>query len=218
MAKHSTEKQALPKGRGRPKTVTDEVHKENVARAAWELLLERGYGGMTMAEVAKRARMSLNTIYRLFPNKLEVVAATVALHRQNIVALPADYDDISVVDALLRIFHVDMDMAALEQREALLHIFISESKTSPELVPVFLKNGPDEAFSLLRKWLECQHEKGRIQIRDSGITAKMLMDVAFGAQVAKDWPNGPWPGGDDRAGYLRECFSTLVDGLKPRAP
>ncbi|WP_313614619.1 hypothetical protein [Agrobacterium sp.] len=50
-------------------------------------------------------------------------------------------------------------------------------------------------------------EKGRIRIGASGITIKILMDVAFGAQMAKGWPNGAKPGDDDQAGYLRTVFA-----------
>lgn len=211
-------KDRLPsKGRGRPKVTNDKTHREKIAQAAWDLLLERGYSGMTMADVAKHARMSLKTIYRLFPTKLDVVGATVALHRQSIIALPADYDDLPTVDALMKIFHADMDSNTGMQRHAMLAMLFSESQRTPELVPVFLKNGPEQGFLLLREWLERQHNIGRIHIRNSDITGKMLMDIAFGAQVASNWPHGPWPGGDNRTGYLQECFTLIVNGLRPRS-
>lgn len=199
---------------GRPKTVPDEVQKEAVARAAWSLLLENGYDGMGMAELARRAHMSLHTIYRLFPGKIEIAAAAAALHRFSIVALPGDYEDLPIADALARIFHVDMDAEALRHRYALLGMFVIEGERHPELGKVFSKNGPEEAFALLVEWLEQQQKAGRIRMSGSRVVAKMLMDLVYGAETARDWPRGPGAAPGDRAAYLRDCFAILIEGLR----
>lgn len=44
-----------------------------IAAAAWELLLERGYDGMTMRAVAQRAGVSVGNAYYYFPSKGHLV-------------------------------------------------------------------------------------------------------------------------------------------------
>ncbi len=51
---------------------------EGLARAALEVLAERGYADMTMDEIARVAGTSKRTIYRHYPTKLDVALAAVA--------------------------------------------------------------------------------------------------------------------------------------------
>jgi AcrR family transcriptional regulator len=61
--------------RGRPRSVEADLA---IAQATLDLLVEQGYGGLTMAAVAQRAKVSTATLYRRFDNKEALVAA--ALH------------------------------------------------------------------------------------------------------------------------------------------
>lgn len=202
--------------RGRPKAETDTAQRERIVRIAWALFVERGYGRTTMTDVAAGAHMSLSTIYRFFPGKTELFAAIVAQHRRSMLALPGDYDDLPLVEALLRIFQADIDAEAERQRRALVTMFIVESRQFPELQPIFHDEGPMHSHALLVAWLEEQKNRGRVAFSDSSIAAKMLMDVAFGAPSLKEGPGPQWPGGEDRAVYLRHCFSMLAQGFAPR--
>ncbi len=56
--------------RGRPRS---EAVKENVLRAANELLDERGFKAMTIESIAERAGASKVTLYRWWPNKAAIV-------------------------------------------------------------------------------------------------------------------------------------------------
>lgn len=202
--------------RGRPRTETDAAQRERILHIAWTLFAERGYGRTAMTDVAAGARMSLSTIYRFFASKTELFAAIVAQHRHTMLALPGDYDDLPLVEALMRIFHADLDVDAEARRRALITMFIAESRQYPELQPIFHDEGPGQSLALLSAWLEDQKIRGRIAVSNSRIAAKMLMDVAFGAPSLKDGPDPQWPGGDDRAVYLRHCFSMLARGIAPR--
>ncbi|MGW0200714.1 TetR/AcrR family transcriptional regulator [Nonomuraea sp. NPDC003201] len=61
--------------RGRPR---DTEVDERVLQAATELLLRRGYGGLTTDEVAERAGIAKTTLYRRWPTKDHLALAVVA--------------------------------------------------------------------------------------------------------------------------------------------
>lgn len=56
--------------RGRPRNV--ETHK-SILSASYELLLENGFGAVTVEKIAERAAVSKATIYKWWPNKAAVV-------------------------------------------------------------------------------------------------------------------------------------------------
>jgi AcrR family transcriptional regulator len=196
--------------------MSDEAQRNAITRVAWDLFLKQGFARTAMAEVAAATHMSLSTIYRFFPGKNELFAAVVSLHRESMLALPGNYDDMPLVDALLHIFQIDIDPVADQQRHALMTMFIAESHRIPELAPILMQQGPLQAHALLVEWLDRQQVNGRIGTISSDITAKMLMDIAFGAPGLKDGTGPQWPGGDNRLTYLRQCFTTLIEGLRPR--
>lgn len=202
--------------RGRPRLRSDEGKSDAILRAAALLFTQRGYAGTTMSDVAATARMSLQTVYRLYAGKIDLFAAVVALHRRSMIALPGDFDDLPVEEALARIFLIDIDADAERERQALMEIFITEMRQFPELQPIFMREGAERANDLLTQWLECQDQRGLLNVPDAPTTAKLLLDVVFGAASLKMSTAPEWPGGADRPLYLRRCFKLLADGLRPR--
>jgi len=62
-----------PRGRGRPR----DLGKDDAIRdAAWAVLADKGYDGLTFEAVAERAQISRTTLYRRFASKPELVAGT----------------------------------------------------------------------------------------------------------------------------------------------
>lgn len=60
----------MEKKLGRPRS---EKTKEAILSAAYELLLENGFGSVTIEKIAERAGVSKATIYKWWPNKAAVV-------------------------------------------------------------------------------------------------------------------------------------------------
>lgn len=204
------------RSRGRPKVLPDVEQMAAIGEGAWRLFVEKGYAGTTMVDVAATARVSLRTVYRLFPAKLDLFKAVVELHRRSMLALPGDYDDCAIEEALGRIFQIDIDAEADKARTALMTLFIVEGRQFPELGPLVREYGADRSRKLLAEWLKRQSDLGRANVPDSETAAKMLMDVAFGAISLKSEDNPQWPGGGDRSAYLRRCFALIAAGLNPR--
>jgi len=205
---------ATRRGRGRPKAASDDEQRRLLAQTAWRLFVEKGYGGTTMQDVAAACRMSKRTVYRLFPGKTELFAAVVTLHRTTMIALPGDYDDLPLEEALARIFLIDADPALDEARTGLMAVFMAESRRFPELLPLVHAFGGEPSRRLLRDWLERQAARSKISLPDADIAARMLMDVVFGAVPLKDENGPPWSGGPDRPAHLRACFAMIVQGLR----
>src|ERR1700733_14297732 len=64
--------------RGRPPTRTDEETRRLLIEAAAEEFQANGYAGRCIAAMAQRAGVSTETIYRLIPNKADLLTRVVS--------------------------------------------------------------------------------------------------------------------------------------------
>lgn len=109
-----------PPGRGRPR----DVGRDRVLLAATlEVLCEKGYGGLTTAEVAKRAGVSTATLYRRWASKQDLVIGTAVAWARDLGPGPDTGTLDGDLTALLR------DKAATLEGPGgrLLHILIGEA-------------------------------------------------------------------------------------------
>ncbi|SDE01136.1 TetR/AcrR family transcriptional regulator [Sporomusa acidovorans] len=60
----------MEKKKGRPRNAATE---KAILEASYDLLLEQGFGNVTVEKIAERARVSKATIYKWWPNKAAVV-------------------------------------------------------------------------------------------------------------------------------------------------
>jgi len=129
------------RARGRPKAMSDEVQRNLIIKDAWQLFSERGYRGTTMNDVVARCRVSKRTLYRLFPSKPKLFTAIVDLHRHSMLALPGDYGDLPLDQALERIFQIDLDPEADRERMAFLQLIVLEARQDPQLRDILREHG-----------------------------------------------------------------------------
>jgi AcrR family transcriptional regulator len=201
---------------GRPKVAPDAAQATAITRKAAELFMARGYGQTTMEDIVAACRISKRTLYRLFPSKADVFGAVISEHRQSMLALPGDYDDCSIQEALERIFRIDIDDQANAERLALLRFAIVEARHFPELHALLIKHGPELSRSDLSQWLAAQASRGRIACDNPYDTAKAIMDMMFGVSVRNIDGTMEWPEFEERARYLRNCIDLVTKGLTPR--
>lgn len=200
--------------RGRPKVTEDVELVTRIARTAYGILCARGYVGMNMDEVASSCGVSKKTLYRLFPSKLELFRVITDAHRDAMIDLSEDFDDLPLADALVKIFRMDIAASEDEDRCAFMRVVLIEAMQVPELHEIVHEHGRDRTFHLLAGWLERQRARGRIAAVDSHHLTKMIIDIAFGA-ILHPAPDG-WLSSADRATYLQRCFEVLVAGVAPR--
>lgn len=203
------------RGRGRPKVTPDDELRRRIVCEAYAILCAQGYAGLNMSEVATRCGMSKKTVYRLFPSKLELFRAITDVHRNAMIDLQQDLDDLPLADALVKIFRMDLDDKADEARRAFMRVVVIEALQVPELKRIVEEHGGDPTFSQLAEWLERQRAIGRIVASDVRGLAKMIIDIAFGA-ILHPAPQA-WRHLGDRALYLRQCFELLAEGITPRS-
>lgn len=70
-----------------PQRRSERAH-EAVLRAADDLLVERGYAGVTIEGIAARAGVAKQTIYRWWPSKFEILMDTFAEDAESALKVP----------------------------------------------------------------------------------------------------------------------------------
>lgn len=206
----------LSRNRGRPKVASDETQRQSIVEGALRLFVEKGYGRTTTDDVAARCRISKQTLYRLFPGKAALFAAVVDAHRHSMLALPGDYDELPLDQALQQIFQIDIDPKLDNDRIALLRLVMLESRQHPELEEMLWRYGADRSRAELAKWLTRQRDRGLIRFDDPESAARILMDMIFGALALKAGEPSAGPSSPERRAYIKTCVSIFLNGVKTR--
>jgi AcrR family transcriptional regulator len=196
--------------------MSDECQKAIIIAAARDMFLAEGYDGMTMDGVAARCGMSKKTLYRLFSSKQALLTEIVSQHRVAMVALPGDYDHLSVEEALEAIFRLDISDEEDRERLALLRLMKTESTRSKEVFDILMVHAAGEASRLLKEWISQQCGKGILQTDDVPLTVEILFDMTFGAIVKKWEPGCELPTHSDRKSKMRLAIKLFVNGCRPR--
>ncbi|MGI8710267.1 MAG: TetR/AcrR family transcriptional regulator [Acidimicrobiales bacterium] len=118
------------RGAGRPRsTLVDQA----IRGAAQELLVEQGYGGMTMEAVAARAGVGKATVYRRWSTKAELLVDSLRGHDAPQVPLP----DTGDVRADVKTMLVAIQRSMAGQDGPIMAAFAAEKLRHPELRAVF---------------------------------------------------------------------------------
>ncbi|CAN7461940.1 TetR/AcrR family transcriptional regulator [Rhizobium rhizogenes] len=210
------EQAAVPRKRGRPKTVSDDARRAEIIAAARATFHELGYGGTTTDLVAARCKISKQTLYRLFSSKIELFMALMAEHRASMLALPRDpKENLPLTEALEQIFMIDIDEAAERDREAFIHFVMSEAQQFPEIAALLRTQGAEQTRQMLADWLNLQQQRGLIEIADARSGARMLMNMIFGAMITLPGKTNDWPDRETRLRHLRHCIAIFIAGVQP---
>lgn len=200
--------------RGRPKVVPDDRQRGHIVETGRAIFLERGFGRTTMDEVATRAHISKQTLYRLFTNKSALFAAVVEGHRHSMLAPPGDYDHLPLREALRAVARIDIGAEEERERHALLEMAHHESIVHPELHETILVHGVEMARRDLARWFEARSKSQPLAFDDYDGLARIFMDLVFGAG------RPPRPGGSEppeaRRRRLELCIEVFLGGILPR--
>lgn len=200
--------------RGRPKVLEDECLREKIAGEGRRLFLECGYAGMKMDELAARCEMSKRTLYRLFPSKRDIFAVLADGHRQSMLALPFDDDEVGLACALRRIFRLDIDESEHIDRMAMMRMFKEECPRSEEMTGILKEQAHDTALRLFADWIGRQISLGRMRPHSAETSAKVMLDMFFGALFTPDRKIREWASDDERLAYMDECIRIYLDGTR----
>ncbi len=200
--------------RGRPKVVSDECLRDTVAGEARKLFMECGYVGMTMDDLAGRCQMSKRTLYRLFPGKREIFSLIAEEHRQAMLGLPFDDDEVDLTEALRRIFRLDIDEDEHLDRMAMMRMFKQECPGSDEMTGILKEKAYDLSMRYFVEWIARQVALGRMRKVRPEFAAKIMFDMFFGGLFTPDRKIREWSSNDERREYMEQCLAIFVDGTR----
>jgi AcrR family transcriptional regulator len=187
-----------------------------IVRHALDLFVDHGYAATSMDGIAAGCHISKRTLYRLFPSKIELFAAMVEEHRHSMLVFPPHDPAMPIEDQLARVFLVDIGAEGERKRTAFIHMAVIESRQIPDLAQVMRREGGDKSRALLGDWLAEAKARDLIDVENPDAAAGILMDMMFGAVALKTGRGAEWPGGEDRAAYMRQCIRYFVNGIRHR--
>ncbi|MGL3605434.1 TetR/AcrR family transcriptional regulator [Rhizobium sp. G187] len=209
-------RQPLRRGPGRPRQNQDDEIRTRLVGIAFSFFVAHGYEATSVAAIAAAGQVSKRTVYQLFPGKIDLFAASVAHHRSLMFDVTPPDQDTAAEEQLARLFCIDIDPQTAAIREAFLARAVEAMRLEPALVPIIEAEGVEASRRALTDWLAEGSRIGLLSIDDPLETAHILMEIVFGAMALKTGQGTEWPGGADRAAFLRRCFRLLVTGIGAR--
>ncbi|AHV96057.1 TetR/AcrR family transcriptional regulator [Paenibacillus sabinae] len=156
--------------RGRPRNVEAE---KAILSASYDLLLETGFGAVTVEKIAERAKVSKATIYKWWPNKAAVVMAgylCAASERLPIPDTGSVYDDI--------IIHASNLARFLSTREGkVITELIGEGQFDPGLAEAYRAEFFHPRRLEARQLLERGAQRGELR---EGLDISLCIDLLYG--------------------------------------
>jgi AcrR family transcriptional regulator len=205
--------------RGRPPVRSDEATRHLLIEAAEEAFGAKGYAGTCMADVAERAGVSTKTIYRLFPNKAELLTRVVSERiGQFMLEIDTDaLDALPIVDALERMLFAYGTLTLSERGIAMHRLVISECGQFPEVATAFYESAVRRANEGMAAWLRRQCERRLIKIDDPQVAAGMLRGMmSMDPQRAVMLGQRDVPDTDEVAARAKQCARIFLDGCLVR--
>ncbi len=196
--------------------MSDQERREQIVAVAEKLFIENGYAGTSTESIAACCKISKQTLYRIFPGKLEIFAGVVRTHRLRMIDLDESYDDLPLGEALAKIFMIDLDEDAYKVRAAFLRTANIESLQHPQLREIMKRQGGEKSRSELTAWLERQTKKRDLCINDVYNTAHMLMDTFTGSVIFDAIGGFGWDTMEERVAHFRQCIDIVLNGMLAR--
>jgi AcrR family transcriptional regulator len=161
--------------KGRAPHRRDENARLAVLHAADDLLVERGFGGVTIEGIAARAGVAKQTIYRWWPSKVDVLLDTLVDDASRQLVVP---DTGSAIDDTRRYLRVLARFLTREPAGKVLLALLGEAQHDAEMAGVFH-----------HRYLDPQREREREMLK-RGIAAGEL-PAALDVDAALDAMSGP---------------------------
>jgi AcrR family transcriptional regulator len=153
----TTDRTRAPRGRAPHRR--DEHARLAVLHAADDLLVERGFGGVTIEGIAARAGVAKQTIYRWWPSKVDILLDTLIDDASSELAVP---DTGSAVESTRRYLRSLAGFLTKEPAGKVLLALIGEAQHDPAMARTFH-----------RRYLDPQRQNERAMLR-RGITSGEL--------------------------------------------
>jgi AcrR family transcriptional regulator len=205
--------------RGRPPTRSDEETRRLLIEAAAEEFQANGYAGTCMAAVAQRAGVSTKTIYRLIPNKADLLTRVVSDRIGEFVLEidPDAPDALPISEAIERMLLAYGTLVLSERTIAMHRLVIRECDQFPEVAAVFYEAAIRRANDAMARWLRRQCERGLIALDDPQGAAGMLRGMmSMDPQRAVMLGQRSAPDAQEIEARAKLCARLFLDGCLVR--
>jgi AcrR family transcriptional regulator len=207
------------RARGRPPVRSDEETRHLLIEAAAEEFQVKGYAGTCMAAVAQRAGVSTKTIYRLIPNKADLLTRVVSDRIGEFVVEiePDALDALALPEALERMLLAYGTLVLSERTIAMHRLVIRECDQFPEVAAAFYEAAIRRANDAMARWLRRQRERGLIALEDPQAAAGMLRGMmSMDPQRAVMLGQRAAPDQEEIAERVKQCARLFLDGCLVR--
>lgn len=192
---------------GRPAGQIDEKKREAILTAASELFVEKGLLA-SMAEIARRAGVSKQTLYNRFPNRIDIARALAAKRSAEITEpLRASGPAVDVLSALAEALLVRA--CAADGGQSLRAVALL-SPELPEIAQALYTSGLGTSLDRLADWLAQQDRDGHLRVPAPRQAAEIFTGMVLGHNHLRSILGLPHPHLDDLKARAREAAHRFV--------
>lgn len=190
----------------------DELKSAAILQAASDLFVEKG-AGASMAEIARRAGVSKQTLYNRFPTKTDIGRA-LAAQRSDAVTAPLT-SGAAPEEVLTAIAETLISKICREGKGASLRGVALMSPEAPELARAIYDAGPGESVRRIAAWLSEQDRLGLLSVPDPAAAAEMFAGMVLGHGHLRAVLGLPHPHEDDAPARARETARRFIRAFAP---
>jgi AcrR family transcriptional regulator len=166
------------RGNGRHLAAYDKDALAVVFANARKEFVTHGYAGTKLDEVACRSGVSVRSVNRLFPTKVDLLRGVIADRLDHFLEEMANaINERDLVTSLARILVRCADLLLDHEAVALNRIVIAESKAFPEIADAYYEEGMQRVPIALAAWLAWHSDRGALRVDDPNATASMLVGM-----------------------------------------
>lgn len=195
-----------------------EQKREQILQAAADLLLERGYAGVSVDEVVARAGGSKTNVYTYFGGKDGLFAAVMQRFCDEIVG-PLQAIDVAGLPLRAALIHIGTTfLGVLLTRRALeVHrLAVAEAHRHPDAARAFFNAAPEETYAAIAKLIAAQQAEGRLRAGDPRRLAAIFLDSLTGDAQLRALTGMATTGGDERARLIETAADIFLEGTQTR--
>jgi AcrR family transcriptional regulator len=203
--------------RGRPQVRCDDDTRQLLIEAARQEFQTNGYARSCINDVAQRAGVSTKTMYRLIPNKAELLQRVISdtIGRFMIDFDAKSLDALPLAEAIERMLTAYGSLTLSEETIAITRLVIRESCQFPEIAATFYETAIQPTTEAMAGWLRRQSERGLIALEDPRLAAEMLRGMMImEPQRAVMLGQRPVPDRSEIVARARQCAQLFLKGCE----
>lgn len=192
---------------GRAAGQIDEAKTEAILEAAATLFAEKG-ATASMAQIARLAGVSKQTLYNRYPAKIDLARA-LASRRSDAITAPLRSG--GAPEAVLTGMAVSLleKVCGGDMRHSMRGVALM-SPQFPELAEAVYRAGPAEGLRRLSQWLAEQDRLGLLSVPDPDRAAEMFNGMVLGHSHLRSLLGIPHPAAADVSAYARETVHRFL--------